>query len=115
MNTDSRVGCGWRVASLILGAMSVLIPAVYLACVRAGLPQPDPSTGTGFCGMPLLGALLLSLVVCFVLSLVAVIIGTVGYSRLEASRSLSRRLELCVIGLPTLLMLAIALAAAMLD
>ena len=106
-----------EVTPLVVGA--ALGPAAVgdgqAVVLRAGLPQPDPSTGTGFCGMPLLGALLLSLAACFVLSLFALIIGTMGYLRLDPPRSLSRRLELCVIGLPAFLMLAIARASAILE
>ena len=115
INAASRAGREWRITSLILGAMSVLVPAVYFAHMHAGLPEPDPASGAGICGMPLLGALLLSLAACFVLSLFALIVGTIGYWRLEPPRSLSRRLELCVIGLPALLMLATALASAILE
>ncbi|MGQ4659545.1 hypothetical protein [Lysobacter sp. F6437] len=115
MATDFPTHQKWRIASLILGAMSVLIPASFFAYMRAEFLQPDPSRGAEFCGMPLLGALLLSLVVCFVLSMIAVVIGAVSYSRLASPRSLSRRLELFAIGLPALVMLAIALAAAIFE
>lgn len=115
MATDIRIRGGWRIASLSLSAMSVLAPALFFAYTRAEFLHPDPSRDAAFCGMPLLGALLLSLAVCFSLSLLAVVIGTAGYVKLVAPRPLSRRLELALIGSPALMMLAIALAAAIIE
>ena len=104
-----------RIASLMLGAMSVLVPAVFFAFARAELLHPDPSRSAEFCGTPMLGALLLSFVICFVLSLIAVAVATVSYMQLRAPRPPSRLLELVAVGAPALVMLAIAFAAAILE
>ena len=53
--------------------------------------------------------------VCFVLSLLSVIVRAVGYLQLLAPRPLSRRLEVIAVGSPALVMLGIGLASAILE
>lgn len=98
----------WRATSLTLGALSVLLPVMFLAALRAGLLQRDGE----FCGMPALGVVLLAYLLCFVLSALAVATGVAGYRRLAVPRPRWRGLELGLVGLPGLAMLGMALTVA---
>lgn len=115
MTIEPRAHGGWRMASLTLGAMSVLVPAAFFTYVRVEFLHPDPSRDAEFCGMPLLGAIMLCFAVCSALSLFAGITGILSYLQLTAPRPLPRRLELIAVGSPAMVMLVIALAVAVLE
>lgn len=102
---------GWRLASLVLGAMSLLLPVTALVSLRTDLFQPDGE----FCGMSTLGVLLLVYLLCFVLSAIAVTAGAVGYWHHPIPRPRWRRFELGLVALPGLAMLGIALAVVILE
>lgn len=102
---------GCRVASLLIGAASVLVPATSLIALRAGLLQMDGE----FCGMSALGVVLLSYVICFALSLAATLAGVAGHRALATPRSGWRRFELLLVALPGLLMLGVGVAVAILE
>ncbi|SKA26825.1 hypothetical protein SAMN02745674_02809 [Lysobacter spongiicola DSM 21749] len=95
--------------------MSVLVPAAFFTYMRVEFLHPNPSRDAEFCGMPLLGAIMLCFAVCFALSLFAGITGILSYLQLTAPRPLPRRLELIAVGSPAMAVFVIALAVAVLE
>lgn len=90
-----RLTC--RAASLILGALSLVLPAVYFTMQSRAFDQWAAAQDGPVCGMPMLAALLLSVAAMFVLSLIAAILAAISYRRLARPRPLRRRAELMLL------------------
>lgn len=91
-----------RVCSIAMLALSVLAPGAYVAIFSWRFSQWAETQDGGVCGMPLLGAWGLGLLVMCVLSLVALGLGLVSFARLPAPRPRRRLAELLLLALPLL-------------
>jgi hypothetical protein len=90
----------FRVASLIFGVLSLVLPAACFTAQSRAFDQWAATQGGRVCGMPMLAALFLSIAIMFVLSLIAAILAIVSYRRLVRPRPFKRRAELALFLLP---------------
>ena len=81
-------------------ALSVLVPSAYVLYFSWRFNQWAATQHGGVCGMPLLGAWGLGLLVMGFLSLVAVGLGIASFVRISSPRPRRRIAELIVLAIP---------------
>ena len=101
----------FRSCSFVVLALSVLAPVAYVSYFSWRFNQWAETQHGGVCGMPLLGAWGLGLLVMGFLSLVAVGLGITAFARLSAPRPRRRLLELLLLALPFLVASSVIVAA----
>lgn len=88
--------------SWVLGALALVLPvSLYIWRATEFTRWADAQSGY-VCGMPLLGFMMQSLLLSGLLSGVAMVMGLVSFRRMPEP-TVRRSLEVCVIGLPAML------------
>jgi hypothetical protein len=98
-----------RYSSLVIAVLSFLLPGAFAVYFTWSFERWAATQGTAACGMPLLGAWMLSTAAAALLSFVAITLGVVAFLQLPHPRPRARLIELGAIALP--LLAAISLAA----
>ena len=99
---------GW---SLLLGALAVVLPSAFYTWQAVQFSRWADAQEGYVCGMPLMAAVFLAVLLSALLSFLAFAVGLTGYRDLPKPRSRLRAVELVLVGLPAILLAGGLLAA----